>query len=316
MKISRPEMFKEAESARVKNIFLQILIFYAVFFVIAFAESIIPMIMMFTDIFSYIQKNNVTVMNKEYIDYIASLQNTDKNMIAMLISTVFGTLLSIIYCKFIEKRPLSSMGVRKNKGIQNYLLGMLIGFIMLAGVVLINVVSGAMNFDGLKNNLNIGLLLLYLLGFIIQGMSEEFIFRGFLMNSIGGKHNMVSAVVISAIAFSLAHISNSGVTPLALINIFLFGAFMSMYMIFTDNIWGVSAIHSIWNFSQGNIFGISVSGTGSGETVFVTSSLDGKSLMNGGEFGIEGGIATTIILLISFAVLFAYMIRKNKADQK
>ena len=32
MNIPKPDMFKEAESARVKNIFLQIIIFYAVFY--------------------------------------------------------------------------------------------------------------------------------------------------------------------------------------------------------------------------------------------------------------------------------------------
>ncbi len=316
MNIQRPEMFKEAESGRVSNIFLQILIFYAVFLVIAIAESIIPSGMMIPEITDYIMSDKFSGLNQEYMDFVAEVQSRHKNMIATLFSTVFGTVIVIIYCRFIEKRSLGSIGMRRNKAVSGYLIGMLVGLLMFSGVVIVNIMLGALNFNGFKPNLNIGLLLVYLLAWLVQGMSEEFIFRGFLMNSIGGKHNMISAVVISAIAFSLAHIANSGVTLLALINIFLFGAFMSMYMICFDNIWGVSAIHAVWNFSQGNVFGISVSGTGSGETLFVTDAVYGKDFINGGAFGAEGGIATTIILFIAFVILFAYMFKTKKIDRK
>lgn len=314
MKIKRPDMFTQAESARVNNIFLQIIIFYTVFLVIAIAESIVPSFMMIPELMNYIMSDKFTGVNHEYMNFVMEVQARPQNMLATLFSTVFGTILSIVYCRFIEKRPLVSMGMRKDKAVSGYLKGMLTGLAMFSGVVLINIILGAMSFQGLNTNLNIGLLVIYLFAWLVQGMSEEFIFRGFLMNSIGGKHSMFSAVVISAGAFSFAHILNSGVTVLALVNIFFFGAFMSLYMICFDNIWGVSAIHAIWNFSQGNLFGISVSGTGSGETLFLTSSSESKAIVNGGAFGAEGGIATTIILIIAFAVLFAYMFKKNKID--
>lgn len=316
MEIKKPEMFRQAESSRIQNIFLQILIFYAVFLVITIAESIAPSVMMMSKLIDYIMSDKFTGVNQEYMDFVMEVQAKPQNMLATLFSTVFGTILAIVYCRFIEKRPLSSMGMRKNKAVSDYLTGMLIGLGMFSGVVLINVISGAMSFKGINPDLNIGLLLIYLCAWLVQGMSEEFIFRGFLMNSIGGKHSMFSAVVISAIAFSIAHILNPGATVLALVNIFFFGAFMSLYMICFDNIWGVCAIHSLWNFSQGNLFGISVSGTGSGETLFLTESPESKAVLNGGTFGAEGGISTTIILIISFAILFAYMLKTKKIDRK
>lgn len=316
MKILKPQMFKEAESSRIKNIFLQILIFYAVFLVISIAESLIPSFMMIPELMSYILSDKFSGVNHEYMNYVMEVQQRPQNMIATLYSTVFGTVISIIYCRFIEKRSLGSMGMRKNKAFSSYFTGMLIGLVMFSGVVFLNVIFGAIRFNGFNSDLNIGLLLIYLSAWLVQGMSEEFIFRGFLMNSIGGKHNMISAILISAAAFSLAHILNAGATPLALLNIFFFGAFMSLYMICFDNIWGVSAIHAVWNFSQGNIFGISVSGTGSGETLFNTVSPESKAVFNGGAFGAEGGISTTIILLISFVILFAYMFKTKKIDRK
>lgn len=316
MNIPKPDMFKEAESARVKNIFLQIIIFYAVFLVISIAESIVPSVMMIPELMDYIMSDEFTGVNQKYMNFVMEVQARPSNMLATLFSTVFGTVLSIIYCRFIEKRSLGSMGMRKKKAVSSYLAGMLVGFVMFSGVVLLNVISGAVRIEGINPDLNIGLFLIYLCAWLVQGMSEEFIFRGFLMNSIGGKHNMIFAVLISAGAFSLAHILNPGATPLGLFNIFLFGVFMSVYMICFDNIWGVSAIHSLWNFSQGNLFGISVSGTGSGETLFITSPSESKALFHGGAFGAEGGISATVILFIAFIILFLYMFKAKKNDRQ
>lgn len=292
MNFVKPEMLIEAEKSRFKNIFLQIFMFFVVGFFIIIGQYFILAIM----------------------DLFFSFDYEDKYMIYNLFSTISGTVISIIYCRFIEKRPLFSMGVKKDNLMSSYLSGMVIGFLMLSGTVIINIVFGAMTFEGINNNLNVKIFFLYFSGFIVQGMSEEFIFRGFLMNSIGGKHNMILAIIISSSLFSLAHIMNDGVTVLALINIMLFGAFMSVYMIYSENIWGVSAIHSIWNFSQGNIFNINVSGTDSGETLFITHSLEGKTFINGGSFGIEGGIATTIILALSFLLFFMFIKRKKETE--
>lgn len=316
MKIKRPEMFTQAESSRVNNIFLQILFFILAFIVIMIAEAIVPSAMMIPKLMEYIMSDKFTGVNQEYMDFVMKIQADYKNMIATLFSTVFGTIFSVIYCRFIEKRPLSSMGIIKNKAFPNYIKGMFIGLLMFSGVFIVNIIFGAVNFNRINTDLNIGIFIIYLLAWLVQGMSEEFIFRGFLMNSIGGKHGTMPAILISAVAFSLAHIFNSGATVLSLVNIFFFGAFMSLYMIYSGNIWGVSAIHSIWNFSQGNLFGISVSGTSSGETLFLTSSAENKDLINGGTFGAEGGIATTVILAVSFSVLFLCIYRKDKAERK
>lgn len=316
MKIKRPEMFTQAESSRVNNIFLQILFFILVFIVIMIAEAIVPSAMMIPKLMEYIMSDKFTGVNQEYMDFVMKIQADYKNMIATLFSTVFGTIFSVIYCRFIEKRSLSSMGIIKNKAFPNYIKGMFIGLLMFSGVFIVNIIFGAVKFNGINTDLNIGIFIIYLLAWLVQGMSEEFIFRGFLMNSIGGKHGTMPAILISAVAFSLAHIFNSGATVLSLVNIFFFGAFMSLYMIYSGNIWGVSAIHSIWNFSQGNLFGISVSGTSSGETLFLTSSAENKDLINGGTFGAEGGIATTVILAVSFSVLFLCIYRKDKAERK
>lgn len=119
------------------------------------------------------------------------------------------------------------------------------------------------------------------------------------------------AVGISAGAFAFAHAFNPGFGILPCVNLVLFGVFAALYMICSGDIWGVCGIHSVWNFMQGNFYGISVSGTGDTESVFRTTQKTAYNWLSGGEFGIEGSIFTTVVLSAGIAVIF-FKLRKNQ----
>ena len=78
-----------------------------------------------------------------------------------------------------------------------------------------------------------------------------------------------------------------------------------------ENIWIVGAAHSIWNFVQGTIFGVSVSGIQIKRTVFVGKSVEGASFINGGKFGLEGGLSVTLVLLAGIGILVWSLYRKG-----
>ena len=316
----RPKMFDEASKSHAsKNIFIIILIFIAVFIVIAILESIIPGVVSIKPVLeeladSDLEDTSVLFDTKAVTDLAARVDSKPEVMIPTMFSTIFGTICSLIYCRCIEVRKVSSMGVKKAGFFRNYLPGILIGLVLMTAAVLLGALFGIHTVK-LSDDFNIGLIVLYFFGFIVQGMSEEFIFRGYFMTTIGGsgKHTLV-AVGISSVAFSLAHFGNPGFGPLAFFNIALFGAFAALYMILFDNIWGVCAIHSIWNFMQGNFYGISVSGTGDTTSVFRTVAKSSSTVLTGGKFGIEGSILTTIVLLIATAAV-VYGISKKSAAQ-
>lgn len=319
MKI-KPKMFEEARLSRgPSNIVLQILIFLAVFIVIYIAEGVAASVFSLPEMMKVMIEEDVynLPMTELYQrSYEIALEVSARNsvMIPTLFCTVFGTLFSIIYCRFIEKRSLGSMGMRKKNSVRNYLIGLVVGFVMISVIVLAAKLTGAVKLVAARYYT--GIVLLYLLGFIVQGMSEEFIFRGYLMNSVGGKHSAALAIAVSSVAFSLAHLANPGFNFIAFLNIALFGLFAALYMICFDDIWGACAIHSIWNFTQGNIYGISVSGTTSaGEnhsTLMQTVAVSDNALLTGGSFGIEASIITTVVLLIACTVV-AFLIRKNSS---
>ena len=309
-------MFREsAKSHASKKLSNLLLSFIAVFLVIYLAEAIIPGIISskplneaLTEMGYYDKDKNLSFKQSMKISEEISVK--PHVMIPYLFCTVFGTLISIGYCHYFELRKVSSMGVRKRRAGLHYASGLIIGILMMALIVLLSAVTGTVSVKT-ADDVNIGLITLYLLGFLVQGMSEEFIFRGYFMTTLGANHSPYLAIGISSAAFSLFHAANPGISPIALLNLFLFGVFAAVYMIHTNNIWGVCAIHSMWNFSQGNLFGISVSGSGNIESLLVTSSKSSNSLLTGGKFGIEGSIFTTVALAAAIAAVLILQKRRE-----
>lgn len=300
-----PHFISEAKKAKFQgNYFIQILIFIAVFIVTIMASSSVASIFMLPEFFSSLAALDST--SPSYINDImeasANFQNNPFFVIISLFVTAITTALVIIYCKFIEKRSLNSMGFYKQKALPHYLIGIAIGFIMYSVAVAINYLAGAVTFNGMVMEGGIGLILVFALGFFLQGMSEEVVFRGYFMTSLSMKAPIFLAVLTSSVVFGLMHLGNPSFTVLAFVNIALFGIFMSLYMLKTGDIWGVCAIHSTWNFVQGNFYGGEVSGLECSATVFSFTPTESAALINGGAFGFEGGLAVTIVLTIAILI--------------
>ncbi len=315
----KPKMFQEAsESYVTHSIPVKILIFIAAFVVILILESIIPSILTLPKIMDELAADSLYTSGKKQLTFAEMMEIASKYthepeiMIPNLLCTVFGTIVSLFCCRCIEMRHVRSMGVRKRRLVPHYLTGLGIGAALMTSITLLTVASGA-NRISLCSGINFGIIALYLLGFFVQGMSEEFIFRGFLMSSLGSKSTTL-AIVVNSAAFGIAHGLNPGLTPLAMVNLVLFGLFASFYVILFDDLWGACAIHSVWNFMQGNIYGISVSGSGKSESVFSVSQKSSHGFLTGGDFGIEGSIFTTIILLAATIIVLYAIKRKYSAD--
>lgn len=308
----KSKMFEESKkSTASENLIVNIIVFIVIWALIMIAEAIIPSMMSNAELQQKLLEEDL-LDNMDFSRMMAistEINMMPKYFITSLLCTGFGTLISIIYCRFIEARHLSSMGVRWKKAGIHYLQGFDIGIALMTIIVLLSVAFRINNIE-LCKNINFGLIGLYFIGFLVQGMSEEFIFRGYLMNTLGGRHNPAVAVIVSAFAFSLAHIFNPGFNLLIFINLALFGTFASLYMIYFDDIWGACAIHSIWNFTQGNFYGIRVSGTSEVESIFRTTAVSKSAILTGGDFGMEGSIITTVVLVAASAFML-YKIKKS-----
>lgn len=242
----------------------------------------------------------------------SSANPTMLDTIVGLAIDIVPIILVILYVKLIEKRTISSLGITKNNIAKNYSIGLLIGLVMICSTFIINLslssISLSMNPDGI----NWLFVLLAIFGYLIQGFNEELICRGFLMNSVASRKGPVVGIISNSVFFSLLHLLNPDVTVLSFINILLFGLVFSLIFYKTNNIWIVGAIHSIWNFFQGIVFGSQVSGLSTFSSIFKSTPVVGKDLLNGGAFGFEGGVVVTIVTLVTVIITFLLINKQLK----
>lgn len=283
---------------------LQCLIFLGVFLVAMLVESGPPTLLTFPYMMAQLFTSGVDLSDSGAVMAFTTSFSMPGWLVAVqLFSTGLATLLTVVYCTDVERCSLRGIGFTRKKALRDYLIGAALGVGMLGGAVLIGVLTGGLEYAGSSLRGNGGIFCLLLLGWIIQGMSEEVMFRGFFCNSLVRRCGPHIAALISGTAFALAHMANSGKTMLAIPNLILFGMFAAYYMYRFDSLWGICALHSFWNFAQGNLFGIKVSGMSLDVTALRFVSKDGMELIHGGLFGLEGGIGVTIVLLIGIGLL-------------
>lgn len=294
---------------------LELLVFVAVFLVASIAQGFatVPMqlVMLFSDkaYMAAVASGDVAKLTEASMEVTQRLMESDWYMIGMLFSDIVMMLIVFLFCRFIQKRKLRTLGFIKKGMLKEYGLGMLLGFAFFSVCVLLGVLFGGLKIEGISPEFSIGIFVAYLLGYMVQGMTEEVLCRGYFLGSYARRYPVYAAVLANSLLFASLHLLNSGISVLAFINITLFGIFASIYFIRRGNIWGIGAFHSIWNLVQGNFYGIKVSGTPVGNTLFTTQAIAGKSLWNGGDFGMEGSLICTIVL--TCGIIFLYT-RKNK----
>ncbi len=225
---------------------------------------------------------------------------------------VLHTILITLFCIIYQKRKMITLGYTKKGILPQYLMGLVAGLAIFSAGVGIATVTGSASVSLNSDALNVPLFIALIFGWMIQGMSEEIMCRGFLLVSMTRKLPIPVAVVLSSLAFACIHLGNSGLTVLAFINLALFGIFAGTVFLRTGNIWLISAIHSVWNFAQGNLYGILVSGGFSGPHILTTTFDPSLEIINGGDFGLEGGLAVTIVLIIG-TLITIFWPKKAKA---
>ena len=233
-------------------------------------------------------------------------------VLLILYSTVVISIGITAYAIFVQKRPLSGLGFsrkRVNPG-QDYGKGLFIGFLMMTAAVIIEMAFGFVHFTGFGGMEALPRVLLFLFGFMLQGLEEELECRGFFLVSIARRYPVLAGILTNALFFGLMHMGNKGATPVSVINTCLSGLMYSVIFLKQDSIWMAAGVHTAWNFTQSCIYGHSTSGLGQLPSLIKMEVPTGNSWITGGSYGVEASFINT---LIRIAVILYFICRKEKS---
>ena len=207
-----------------------------------------------------------------------------------------------------ERRSLRTVGFGASGWAGRYVRGFGVGLALLAVPVGALALAGAVTGSAPDQAGPVGFaagpaVLILAVGWLVQGAGEEVVFRGLFLQSIAARFGPLAGIVVSSGLFALAHGLNANLTALGFANLALFGILACLYALREGSLWGVCAIHSAWNWSQGQIYGLAVSGNSQGVGSLLGLRAGGLDVLTGGQFGPEGGLAVSIALLVGCVFL-------------
>ena len=200
--------------------------------------------------------------------------------------------------RFFDRRPTALLGLGFSSGwLRELVTGLVAGFVVTGALVLTLILSGSVSLS-LSPDLraSFGAFPFYLVLFTLAAAVEEFVFRGYPLQSLAEGSRCWIAGVLLCLPFTLAHASNPDVTMIGVANILLASVVLVILYFQTRRLWLPVSFHLSWNLAQSWLWGFDVSGIKIEDQLFVMTPT-GADLITGGEFGLEGSILTTVLFV-------------------
>lgn len=210
--------------------------------------------------------------------------NLQGNQLVSLILDVFFFLMISFFFVVLTKliyKDIRILGFSKKDFLKKFILGYLIGGLLIAFIVFGYILIGGADFQEVFAKSSWSTLLIIMVFYLAQGSQEEVISRGFVLGGIAKKTNLLWGVVVSSLFFMLMHLSNAGGFTLELIDYFLIGMVWALLRILFSNTWVAAASHGAYNFFMSDFFGLANSTQDSEGILFQTiyhSSIDYMSI--------------------------------------
>lgn len=137
-------------------------------------------------------------------------------------------------------------------------------------------------------------------------LSEELSFRGYPFQKLTESLGAFWAVVALSALFGAVHLWNPdarGVLSWSFFNTLGVGLLFALARIRTGSLWLPFGLHFGWNFFQGVVFGLPVSGIREFATL-VVGNAHGSPALTGGAYGPEASATCTIVLVLALPLLW------------
>ena len=253
----------------------------------------------------------VTALRAFYAVFLALAQFPSSRLIEEIIyrcSLLAAALGAGYLCaRFLEGLPWKSLGQTLHAGwFRDLAIGCAVGFISLALAVGIAAAG-----NGLKLSINEASLLALgrsMLGsaalLFVAALAEEAMFRAYALQTFTRAQLVWFGVVLTSLAFGFAHLQNPNVVGLTFGNTVLGGVWLAIGYVRTRSLWLPLGLHWVWNWALGWFFGVPISGATLVSNPLLKATDVGPEWLTGGQYGIEGGVACTVALIVSTVFLW------------
>jgi membrane protease YdiL (CAAX protease family) len=211
--------------------------------------------------------------------------------------------------KWIERRVPTELAI--NRALPELAAGILVGLALFSSVMAILWLASAYHPAGWGSYRPLPRGLFFA---ILAGILEELLFRGLLFRLCSKLLGTWGALLFTSALFGAAHAANHGATLSSSLAIALeAGILLGAAYAATGRLWVPIGLHVGWNFTEGSLFGMTLSGNTMAAGL-IRGSLNGPRILTGGEFGPEASIVAVILCLAAAAYFILRIVKLNRAE--
>ena len=224
---------------------------------------------------------------------------------SLVLVVVFGWL----FGRHLEDLPFRALGLSPTKNwLKDLIFGVILGAFTLSLAVVTGVIFGGLSFqinpDASAGSIVASLIFSFLV-FTIAASFEEAFFRGYILQTFARANLAWLAILLTSLFFGVMHLTNPSANGISSLNTVLAGIWFSVAYLKTRTLWLPIGLHLMWNWMQGAIYGIEVSGLKTLVASPLLREIDaGPAWLTGENYGIEGGYACTFVLVFSTALIY------------
>ncbi len=241
------------------------------------------------------------------------VERNSANFIFFTAGNFFSALLAVLVgwgCnQLLEGLSFRALGCWFAEGwFKDLRLGLGLGIFSILVAAMVAVVFGGFSFQFNQTAANSAIfstLSSSLLIFVLGAAAEEAVFRGYILQTLTRANLAWMGILLTSLPFALAHLNNPNANYFSTLNTALAGVWFGAAYLKTRNLWFPFGLHLTWNWVQGAVLGIPVSGLKELTPNSFLQVVDtGPTWLTGGHYGIEGGLACTIALVISTLMIW------------
>jgi uncharacterized protein len=228
------------------------------------------------------------------------------------IAIMFLAIATLVMSK-IEHRKLRDYGLPLLQTLgRNFWLGSLLGFLAISGTLLAMFLLHGFRVTGvaLHGLAVIPDLFAWGIAFLLSGLFEEFLNRGYLQYTLASSIGFWPAALVFSALFGLGHYFNPGETVIGSISAGSFGLLLCLFLQRTGNLWCAIGFHAGYDWGQTFFYGVPNSAMAPNHNL-LHSTLSGPLWLSGGAVGPESSIFCPIVLL-AVGLIFSRYYRENR----
>jgi len=235
---------------------------------------------------------------RRVLGHSPQVETPGRSILGETLLLVAAVVPALVAARF-EHRPWSTYGLRlRRQEAPKLLTGLAVGFVALSALLfLIHLFHGlSLGPIALSGAQAIHFAVLWAIAFLLVGITEEFLFRGYSLFTLADGIGFWAAAVVLSTFFGAIHLQNIGEDWIGALGTAAISLVFAFSLWRTGSLWFAVGLHASWDWAESYFYGVPDSGYKAAGTLF-TPRFAGSRWITGGSVGPEGSILAFVIVL-------------------